>query len=425
MASLSRNRNGSYRVAFTLDVNDRRAIRIGKMKESEADAIRGHVELLVIAKQNGHPLDKATAGWLTRIGERLTRKLVRAGLIEDRAKANDANPALAAFLDNYIAGREDAKPRTIINLKQARERLLAFFAPDRSLVSITAADADKWVVFLRGKCGYAETTTSRTIGMAQQFFTNARRGRLIQENPFEHLKRAPMSNPERAVFVTRDSIERIIAECPTAEWRLIVALARYGGLRIPSELQELKWSDVLWDKNRFLVRSPKTENHVGKATRFVPLFPELLPHFEAAYHATPEGAVYCVPKARDGNANLRTQFLRIIERAGIEPWEKLFVNCRSSRETELARQFPLPLVCRWIGNSVTIAMKHYDQQIDDDFDLAAGVSGAKMARFAPPSPAGKVDEIEGGSENPERCQRIDTRRQLVSVEGYAPQESNL
>ena len=49
--------------------------------------------------------------------------------------------------------------------------------------------------------------------------------------------------------------------------RVIFALARYGGLRIPSELYGLTWDDILWDKKRFIIHSPKTEHIEGRETR--------------------------------------------------------------------------------------------------------------------------------------------------------------
>ena len=73
---------------------------------------------------------------------------------------------------------------------------------------------------------------------------------------------------------------------------------------------------------------------------------------------------------RDTNANLRTQLLRIIQRAGLQRWPKLFQNLRSTRETELAEDFPMHVVCQWIGNSQPIAAKHYLQVTDDHFSKA-------------------------------------------------------
>jgi integrase len=60
--------------------------------------------------------------------------------------------------------------------------------------------------------------------------------------------------------------------------RYVLALARYGGLRCPSELVGLKWSEVNWERSRFTVHSPKTEGQ-GKSKRTVPIFKELYPFF--------------------------------------------------------------------------------------------------------------------------------------------------
>ena len=39
-------------------------------------------------------------------------------------------------------------------------------------------------------------------------------------------------------------------------------------------------------------------------------------------------------------------------------------------ETELADEFPMHVVCQWIGNSQLIAAKHYLQVTDDHFSKA-------------------------------------------------------
>ena len=69
----------------------------------------------------------------------------------------------------------------------------------------------------------------------------------------------------------------------------------------------------------------------------------------------------------------RTQLERIIRRAGLEPWPKLFQNLRSSRETELAREWPLHVVTEWIGNSQPVALKHYLQVTDEDYERASSL----------------------------------------------------
>jgi len=73
------------------------------------------------------------------------------------------------------------------------------------------------------------------------------------------------------------------------EWRLIIALGRHGGLRVPSEIFALKWSAVDFERGRFTIRSPKTEHFVGKSFRVCPIFPELRPYFEEAFVASSDG----------------------------------------------------------------------------------------------------------------------------------------
>ena len=68
---------------------------------------------------------------------------------------------------------------------------------------------------------------------------------------------------------------------------------------------------------------------------------------------------------------LHRRFKAIIRKAGFEPWPRLFNNLRSSRETELSHDWPMHIVCKWIGNSVPVAREHYLQVRDEDYAKAA------------------------------------------------------
>ena len=106
------------------------------------------------------------------------------------------------------------------------------------------------------------------------------------------------------------------------------------------------------------------------------MFPELKPLFQDAFDEAKEGSVYCIEKTRDDSVNLRTHMIRIIRRAGLEPWPKLFQNLRSTRETELFKMTGgnVKAVCRWIGNTPEVAMKHYAQVTEADMNEAAKMS---------------------------------------------------
>jgi integrase len=116
--------------------------------------------------------------------------------------------------------------------------------------------------------------------------------------------------------VTRKETEACLEAAPDLQWRLIIALARFGGLRTPSELVRLRWTDVLWDKERIVVHSPKTEGYEGKETRVVPLFPELKTLLNEAWEAEAENSEFVITRYRNDSQNLRTTLLKIIERAG-------------------------------------------------------------------------------------------------------------
>src|SRR5262249_3595366 len=335
----------------------------------QAEAVKFRVEALNAALISKYPLDGDTAAWVAGIGDDLAAKLAAVGLIPERASA-----LLGEFLAAYVERRTDIKPRTRINLEACQTRLVEFFGKDRSLKSITPGDADAWLLWLRER--YANGTAGRTVKRAKQFFRSAVRSRLIPANPFEDVKPPSQVNESRKHFVTQETTRRVLDACPDAEWRLIVALCRFGGIRCPSELLPLRWSEVNWEQGRFLVHSPKTEHHEGGADRWVPIFPELRPYLEEAFERAEPGTVYLINGCRDTNKNFRTRLTRIIRRAGLTPWPKLFQNLRASRETELAAEYPLHVVFAWIGNSALIAQKHSLQVTEADFERATSTGGA-------------------------------------------------
>jgi hypothetical protein len=80
---------------------------------------------------------------------------------------------------------------------------------------------------------------------------------------------------------------------------------------------------------------------------------------------------------RDAQQNLRTGLLRILRRAGVKSWPRLYQNLRSSRETELAERFPIHVVAEWLGNSPKTALAHYTQVTEDHFKRATSRDAAQ------------------------------------------------
>ena len=351
MASIANDPGGRRRILFLHKSGDRKAIWLGKVSRRTAEEIKTKVESINTAAIAGHSIDGETAEWLGKIGDALHAKLAGAGLVTSRQAPAGKETRLADFLDSYIAGRTDVKPGTSTNLKAGKRRLVGFFGPDTPLAAISPGDADAWLVWLKTR--FAGATVGKTVKWARQFFRAAVRKKIITENPFGDVKAPSMANEARKCFIPLDAAYKVLDACPDAEWRLLFALSRFGGLRCPSEHLALTWPDGDGERDRFRVDSPKT------GVRWVPIFPELKPYFAEAFELAPEGALYVITRYRDAKVNLRTQLLRILRRAGLEPWPKLFQNLRATRETELAKVYPIHVVCAWIGNTERIAAKHY------------------------------------------------------------------
>lgn len=91
----------------------------------------------------------------------------------------------------------------------------------------------------------------KRCSIARAVFDAARKHRLIETNVFKdaNIGVVVRGNRSRQAFIKRDDIDRVIKACPDAEWQLLVGLARFGGLRIPSEGLSLKWEHINWDQN--------------------------------------------------------------------------------------------------------------------------------------------------------------------------------
>jgi len=379
MASIARDKNGCRRILFVAPDGKRPTIRLGKVSQRTAEGIKYRVEQLLEALQFNRSMEPDLVEWVKGLEPPLAKKLARVGLIPNP----EAEPAraLGPFLTDFTTRRIDVKPATKEVWSQVVRNLLEHFGAERDLAEVTEADAEDFKMFLVAQ-KLAPTTVSKRLQFARMFFRAAKKRKLIADNPFAEVSAKAVLRQDRQRFITREETDRLLAVCnPT--WRVIVALSRYGGLRCPSEVLSLRWQDVDWYAGRIVVQSPKTEHHVGKASRTIPLFAELRPILAEAFELAPVGAVYVV----DGNhreaantasgwrnCNLRTQFERIVKRAGLQPWPRLFHAMRASRETELAKEYPIHVVTSWLGNTPRIALKHYLQVTDADFEKAAEVS---------------------------------------------------
>jgi integrase len=390
MASIGNDPGGRRRILFVGLDGKRHTIRLGKMPKRAAEEVKRRVEALVAAHMSRSPIDADNARWIAELPDNMAERFAAVGLIT--ARQQRVTMPLKKFLDAFVARKHRAKPATKEIWGQVVRNLVDHFGGDRDVTTITEEDAEGFKDYLVDQ-RLARTTISKRLQFTRGFFKFAVKKKLLAENPFAEVSEVAVGLPNTKRFISREETAALMAASDLT-WQTIIALGRYGGLRCPSEVASLRWEDIDWDSGRMTVTSPKTEHHEGKETRVLPIFPELATVLTAAFEAAEDGAVYVIgghlrEKALRPSGwrscNLRTQFGRIIKRAGLKAWPRLFHNLRASRETELLREHPIHVVTAWLGNSPRIALKHYCMVTDHDFDRARGVAEKAPSVHVEPS----------------------------------------
>ena len=377
MASIGRDPGGLRRILFVAPDGKRKTIRLGKVPQKTAEGVKTKVQNLVAAALTGQSPDDETSRWVRNLDTVMADKLAAVGLIPKRQEAT-----IGKLVTAFVAAHPNAKPATYVSWGHVERGLKEHFGEDRRLRSIGRAEAEGFRQYYLDQ-ELAATTIMKRLQFVRQFFAYAVRCEWIETNPFATVSHKGGDPRERQRYITKEDTRKLIEAAPNWIWRTIIALARYGGLRTPSETLSLPLANLDWEHGAMTVIAPKTEGH-GLGQRVVPMFARLRPYLEEAWAQAAEGQVNVIPEnlylpASKGphgwiNCNLRTTFKKIVKRAGLTPWPRLFHNLRASCESDLAREYPITTVCRWIGNTVAIADRHYIQVTDDDFRRASGAA---------------------------------------------------
>jgi hypothetical protein len=176
---------------------------------------------------------------------------------------------------------------------------------------------------------------------------------IICNNPFNSVPRdRTAANSSRQHYIEREVITKILEKCNDDRDRLIIVLARFGGLRIPSEIQKLRFSD-------FTETVIKIHEDTKTGSREVPLFREIKEIF-SRLSGEPDELIFT---GRRNSAWYPWQMLSdTLLRCGLKRWDKLYNNMRSSCITDLdGIGYPEKVLDAVFGNSAEVRKRHYVQ----------------------------------------------------------------
>ena len=342
-----------------------------KFGQKTVDEVCRFIDKLVYYKRNPIEVpDQKTQDWLKSVDSVILTKLAKVGLI-----LIPESHTVGELWSEFLKAKKNIKESTRECYDNSERRFFAFFDRKTDLNELSSEHFEDWKIYLQTEyespvngLPLVEATVAGTVSRAKAVFNWAKSKKWIVKSPLDGVKRGDFVNKNNEQFVPMDDYYRLLDACPCQDWRCIIALARIGGLRAPSEVLRLKWTDINWERNRFYVMSSKTKPK-DKKVRLVPLWSLLREELERLYFTQPKGTEFVITRYRDPErTNLGTQFARIVKMAGLDEIVRPFDNMRMSRSNEVyASDGP---ICEsdWIGHSIKTAKKHYLRVQETDFE---------------------------------------------------------
>ena len=348
MSSISTSKETKTKtLQFSIDGKHRKSLRLGKITIPQARQIQAYVNDLVLCTKTGTSPTDGTAHWLSRISDDLYDRLVKAGLCQPKADQNEAT--LEDLCERFIKSKVGSvKPATLPTYRRAVNHLYAYFTRSKLVNDITQADALDFQSHIRLKKAtgrdepLSDATCRKCCSLARHIFAYGEYAGWVIQNPFAQrgIKVADYGNPEKRRYIDHELITKLLDHAPSQQWRLLLIMGRYGGLRIPSEIKGMTWGHVNWQDSKLTILSPKTAG-CGRDRRVIPLFPEIKAELEKVYSQAGEGSLYIFDEDIRKLTNLCTPLRRLGLKASVSNIEGLtWKNMRASPRGERKRIQP-------------------------------------------------------------------------------------
>ncbi len=407
-----RRQNGTFEYQYQgLELNENgKRKRTSFYMPSEIRSLRHATEIAVRIQHLVNRLwlrsepDPDVIFWLSQQNDDLYDRFVNKGLAPPRVKVvpeespQEKRWLLKDWFEHFIdehSGTVDTKNNLRLYARGLYQFLITRKREDIHLDEFTHRNAKEFASWLRKhgsetgeyKTGLALTTVRTRLRKLKGIFAAAIDDRKLTENPFNKICTTEPKKAESDFhWVAADLVERMISKAHDEDLRIMLALARYGGLR-RHELSIQLWENIDLVNRRMHILSTKTgtptrpercdtEGRKLLIRRDVPIFNELLPHFRRHREMSASGN-QLVQSTYPRDMNVTKLLQACAARAEVLLWPDLWQSMRSTRQSELEKQrFQIKAICNWLGNSPQVAEKHYLMAMQEEFDRA--VSGPSI-----------------------------------------------
>jgi len=190
----------------------------------------------------------------------------------------------------------------------------------KSIEAFTSEDARVFRQWLLDGAGRKKPSSKKTaankIKTITAVFSQAMAEGLINTNPLASLKALPSDNKLTRQPFTMDEVNRLILNSPDNEWRGLITVAAFTGLRL-GDCMGLVWDDVNLGAGYVETVPAKTKrsNRVVK----IPITPTLRAYLEAIPEDDRCGHVLksLSQVSQTGRTGVSLQFVELMEKAGV------------------------------------------------------------------------------------------------------------
>ena len=359
---------------FDVSIHDKRPrFCLGKVSKKSADSIAAHILAVVEAKRAGDTVSRPTAEWLDQCDDRLRKQLEKLGLVKPQQKRKGVT--LSDLCDQYLSS-STSKDSTKESYRQTFQKLKGHFGSNVMVSEIDTQGVDLWIAKLH-KGGSARATIGKHIKNAKSLFVCAVSWGYVTKSPLGHVKKVSQINPSRRRDVDPEIIDQILLADRDPNFCAVIGLARYAGLRVPSEAKELTWKDVDFDRKLLHVISPKQSSRPECQVRKVPLCGKVMKLLGRLPRGGPDELVF--PKLMTAQALGRRLKLRCKE-LGIPMWPKALQNLRCSYANWLVRLCGGDIGSRIMGHTTRVAHDFYIGEQESDYHKVS--EAQDLANFA-------------------------------------------
>jgi integrase len=229
---------------------------------------------------------------------------------------------IQTWVDEWLRRKQrESSKATMARYQGHSKALLSWLGTDRQkkpLESLTALDARKWREALQDE-GRAGKTVLAYMKDAGALYRAAIREGLVSFNPFTALEAIDTGDSLDRKPFTPAEVAKLLAHAPSDEWRGLILVAAFTGLRL-GDAARLSWASVDLEAKRITLVPSKTKKKKREVR--IPIQPDLLTFLESApiTSGKPDAPVFAkLSQVGIGaRAGLSQAFNKIMHAAGVD-----------------------------------------------------------------------------------------------------------